>query len=263
MEKQENRYPLFEGKRVLKKELLWSLRDYAFSHLQLEYQEYGQGFLQGCGIRVEDGALLIAPGMVKCGRFICLLPEETRILYEPLNQLQVLRLRIRLDESCPDYLSYEMNFCLEPSEKREEKKKEQSFELCRFHLRKGARLRDQYTCFADMGTVYDTVNVIDSDWGGVGGQGLAPDITRYFAECILKAEGGQPEDRMFAYTCLLSPGVVPVGILEDYLRRRSKRLAGRRREELYQAMCAVIEEISQGERSAGREEKGGRRILVD
>lgn len=259
MEKQQNIYPLFEGKRVLKKELLWSLRDYAFSHIQLEYQEYGQGFLRGCGVRAKEGVLVITPGMVKCGRFICLLPEETRIPYEPMNQLQVLKLQIQLDGSCPDYVSYEMGFCLGPSGE----KGEQEFELCRFHLRKGARLRDQYTCFADMGTVYDTVNVIDSDWGGVGGQGLAPEVTRYFAECILKAGGGLPEDRMFAYACLASPGVMPVRILEDYLARRRGRLEGRQKGELYQAMCAVIEEISRGGRSVGREGKGRRRILVE
>ncbi len=48
----QNLYPLFEQNRILKKELLWSLRDYSFSHIQLEYQEYGQGIIQGCGIRV-------------------------------------------------------------------------------------------------------------------------------------------------------------------------------------------------------------------
>lgn len=158
-----------------------------------------------------------------------------------MNQLQVLKLQIQLDGSCPDYVSYEMGFCLGLSGE----KGEQEFELCRFHLRKGARLRDQYTCFADMGTVYDTVNVIDSDWGGVGGQGLAP------------------EDRMFAYACLDSPGVMPVRILEDYLARRRGRLEGRQKGELYQAMCAVIEEISRGGRSVGREGKGRRRILVE
>ena len=31
----ENRYPLFEGKRVLKKEMLWALRDYLFAHVYL------------------------------------------------------------------------------------------------------------------------------------------------------------------------------------------------------------------------------------
>lgn len=57
----QNLYPLFEQNRILKKELLWSLRDYSFAHVQLEYQEYGQGILRGCEIQVRDGKLVVGP----------------------------------------------------------------------------------------------------------------------------------------------------------------------------------------------------------
>ena len=46
----QNLYPLFGQNRILKKELLWSLRDCSFAQLQLRYQDYGQGFLQGCTV---------------------------------------------------------------------------------------------------------------------------------------------------------------------------------------------------------------------
>ena len=49
------------------------------------------------------------------------------------------------------------------------RKEEFEFELCRFHLRRGAKLRDTYTCFQDMITEYDTVNLIHGDWGGAAG----------------------------------------------------------------------------------------------
>ena len=39
----QNLYPLFERNRVLKKELLWALRDYSFGQLQLKYADYGDG----------------------------------------------------------------------------------------------------------------------------------------------------------------------------------------------------------------------------
>ena len=63
----QNLYPLFERNRILKKELLWSLRDYAFSHIQLEYQEYGQGIIQGCPVQVQGRELVVGPGMIKYG----------------------------------------------------------------------------------------------------------------------------------------------------------------------------------------------------
>ncbi len=33
-------YPMFERNRILKKEQISAIRDYAFAQLQLEYQEY-------------------------------------------------------------------------------------------------------------------------------------------------------------------------------------------------------------------------------
>ena len=64
---------------------MWSLRDYSFSHVQLEYQEYSQGILQGCQIQVRGSELTVGPGMIKYGRFICLMMEEQRIEYEPVE----------------------------------------------------------------------------------------------------------------------------------------------------------------------------------
>lgn len=82
----QNLYPLFEQNRILKKEFLWSLRDYSFSHIQLEYQEYGQGIIQGCQIQVQGSELAVGPGMIKYGGFICLMMEEQRIEYGPKEQ---------------------------------------------------------------------------------------------------------------------------------------------------------------------------------
>ena len=48
----QNLYPLFERNRILKKELMWSLRDYSFTHIQLEYQAYADGMIKGCDLEV-------------------------------------------------------------------------------------------------------------------------------------------------------------------------------------------------------------------
>lgn len=79
----QNIYPLFEQNRILKKGLLWSLRDYSFAHVQLEYQEYGQGIIRGCEVVVNGSGLTVKPGIIKYGRFICLMMEEETISYQP------------------------------------------------------------------------------------------------------------------------------------------------------------------------------------
>lgn len=84
----QNLCPLFERNRILKKELLWSLWDYSFAHLQLEYQEYSQGPFRGCDITVRGDKLVIRPGIMKYGSFICLMMEEETMEYSPLEQIQ-------------------------------------------------------------------------------------------------------------------------------------------------------------------------------
>lgn len=105
----QNLYPLFERNRILKKELLWSLRDYSFSHVQLEYLEYGQGIIRGCDIKVQGEELVVGPGMIKYGQFICLMMEEQRIHYEPSDQIQYLKIKITVDRRSADYIAYQID----------------------------------------------------------------------------------------------------------------------------------------------------------
>lgn len=123
----QNLYPLFERNRILKKELLWSLRDYSFSHVQLEYQEYGQGILQGCQIQVRGSQLAVGPGIIKYGGFICLMMEEQLIEYEPAKQTQYLKLKIDIDRRSPDYILYQIDLFLDLKGKQNDNE----FEVCR------------------------------------------------------------------------------------------------------------------------------------
>ena len=47
----KNRFPLFAGRRILKKESLWDIRDYAYTGWQLYYDGYTDGLLNGCARR--------------------------------------------------------------------------------------------------------------------------------------------------------------------------------------------------------------------
>ena len=49
-----NVYPIFEAKKVLKKEMLENLRDYPRTLFDIQYQEYSDGILYGCRLETED-----------------------------------------------------------------------------------------------------------------------------------------------------------------------------------------------------------------
>lgn len=257
----QNLYPLFEQNRILKKELLWSLRDYSFAHIQLEYQEYGQGIIQGCDITVRGDELIVGPGIFKYDQFVCLLKEESNIPYTPAEQMQYLRLRVEVDQTSPDYIAYRMEFFLTT----DEDKSKNEFELCRFHLRCGAKLRGWYRDFTDMETEYDTVSLIHADWSGMGGKTLAPVITKYFAETVLLSGNSQPEDRSFAYLCLNQTTAVSSKVLAIYASFREGKeldsIVGNL--DIYKYLDSIIRNIQSGKEKREGIKKERHRILVD
>ena len=160
----EMRVPIFAGRRILKKESLWDIRDYTYAGWQLYYAEYTDGLLKGCDIRAEDGQLVIGKGMLKFHDFIYLMMEEERVDYQPKNRWQMLKAEFSEDETNLDYKAYRVRFFLD----EELELGENQMEMCRFYLREGSALRDSYKNFADMSTEYDTVNLICATVAGIG-----------------------------------------------------------------------------------------------
>lgn len=257
----QNRYPIFECNRILKKEMLGAIRDYTFAHAWLEYQEYAPGIIRGCALTGGDNEIVIGPGIIKCDASICLMMEEERIGYLPCEQMQYLKIRIGTDASSPDFIVYEAEAFLDTVEKNADNE----FELCRFNLRKGARLRYQYQDLADMETEYDTVNLIHASWSGMRGMSLSPAVTNYFAETVLESTHSQPEDRAFAWLCLSQPGAMAPTVLDSYIKARlgirTDAVLGNL--DIFHAMCSIAAELCLDTKKETGNAKVRRRIFVD
>lgn len=255
----QNLYPLFERNRVLKKELLWALRDYSFGQLQLEYADYGDGVLQGCGVQTEEKELVIRPGLLRYQGFVCVMETEERLEYAVTEQPVSLKLRFETDRRSLDYVLYRMTPVLD----EDTVCREHELELCRFRLQAGARLRDTHTCFEDMDTEYNTLQYLHAAWGCPGGRSMAPVMTRQFAEELLEAPACGTEDMVFAWLCLDRRGAMPKEILTDYVGRKSRRqMRDASNQELFREMCRILAGMQHGE--GRRQERVGRRqILVE
>ena len=198
----ENRYPLFAGGRILKKESLWDLRDYAYESLKLQYEDYTDGIIQGCGIHVEGMNLVIGRGMLKYGDFIYLMGEEVIIPYTAENRTTVLKASFDVKYDHPDYITYQVSFFLD----HELERQKNQIELCRFHLREGSSLRDHYIDFKDIRTEYDTINLMDATIAGNGLMGIHPIIiNKYIAQL---QEMKEPVDFGFAFIAIQNEGWV-------------------------------------------------------
>ncbi len=210
----ENRYPLFGGGRILKKEALWDLRDYAYKSWQIYYEDYTNGIIKGCRVRVEGTNLIIGKGIIKCGDFIYLMKEEAEVPFTAENRLVALKAEFEKKTDNPDYLVYDVKFFLDEDMEREKNQ----IELCRFHLRTGSILRDTYKNFYDMRTEYDTVNLLYATMAGREQERLHPEIMCGFAKEMQVCSTKKAEDVAFCFHVLQNEGEVERKVLDAYLQ---------------------------------------------
>ncbi len=215
----EIRVPVFAGRRILKKESLWDIRDYTYAGWQLYYAEYTDGLLKGCAIRAEDGQLVIGKGMLKFHDFIYLMMEEERVDYQPKNRWQVLKAEFSEDETNLDYKAYRVRFFLD----EEMELGENQIEMCRFYLREGSVLRDSYKNFADMSTEYDTVNLICATVAGIGEKTLHPLVVKQFGEELWNMEEKDQFDFGFCSLVWNTQGRVERKVIAAYLSNKMKK----------------------------------------
>ena len=217
----ENRVPVFAGRRILKKESLWDIRDYTYAGWQLYYADHTDGLLKGCEIHAEDGQLVIGKGMLKFHDFIYLLMEAEKIAYQPKNRWQVLKAEFWEDETNLDYKAYRVRFFLDEELELEENQ----MEMCRFYLREGSALRDSYKNFADMSTEYDTVNLIYATVAGVGEKTLHPVVVKQFGEELWNMEEKDQFDFGFCSLIWNTQGRVERKVIAAYLSNKMKKAA--------------------------------------
>ena len=215
----EIRVPVFAGRRILKKESLWDIRDYTYAGWQLYYAEYTDGLLKGCDIRAEDGRLVIGKGMLKFHDFIYLMMEEERVDYQPKNRWQMLKAEFSEDETNLDYKAYRVRFFLD----EELELGENQLEMCRFYLREGSALRDSYKNFADMSTEYDTVNLICATVAGIGEKTLHPVVVKQFGEELWNMEEKDQFDFGFCSLVWNTQGRVERKVIAAYLSNKMKK----------------------------------------
>lgn len=255
----EHIYPAFERGRILKKELLWALRDYSYAALQLQYRDYPDGILSGCGIRVEGPLLCIGQGIVKCQGFPFLITEEAQVAYAPADSYTSLKFCLTAKEELPDYTRYTTDLILDERLERQPGE----IELCRFKLKEGAGLRTDYKDFFDIQTEFDTVNLADATWSAAGGNTLSKEVTDYFARKVLECGSAEADDISFAYMLLQGREAVRHEILADYACRKTGSAGDGSMRGLFHALEAALDDIRRGAGRHRPERRGqGHRMIV-
>lgn len=263
MEHMQHIYPTFERGRIMKKESLWALRDYSYTALALQYQEYADGIISGCKLCVEGNELCIGAGMIKCQGFIYLIPDR-KMRVQPTNDMQYLKFMASEKVNLPDYVKYEAEIRLEALPEQSSRE----IEMCRFKLREGSWLRAEYKDFEDIMTEFDTINLANARWASRSGAALSREITDYYARSVLECDAAGEADVRFAYLALQDKEAVNREVLVDYLRRKRKignEEAEWTNDRMFIALEESLRQIRSGNhvKAARKAEKTNRMIILD
>lgn len=243
----QNTYPVFEAKRILKKEMLDNLRDFPRNLFGLQYQGYSDGILTGCDIKGTETGVTILPGILCYKGVPYFLEKPYPVPCSAEGKLVYVKVHFwdkAVGAGGEEFFSQVMVDEQEPDTELE-------LELARFKLQQGARLRSEYVDFYDYETEFDTVNRIYAPYAAPGHSGIWPQIFKSFAKELLKYSVTNPWDNAFCLSCLQLTEAMPYEAARAYFNARQGRDKEYTNMQMYRALKSILQE------AGGREEETG------
>lgn len=238
-----NRSPIFARGRILKLEMLESLRDFPRDIINIHLEGYSNGILKGCRLDTDDSHITISPGIIYFENHIYMLKEESSISYLNCENEVILKMKFRDENKDEDFLEYRCELVLDDNLIIATNE----IELCRFKLKSGFRLRANYRDFEDMQTQYNTINIIESPFASYNEYTISPQILRFFADEAFQYHLSNPFDISFCMICLSGGSKISKELLVNYI---SSRLNLEQREfsnnQIYMHLNTILKSIKEG-----------------
>ena len=255
----EHIYPAFERGRILKKELLWALRDYSYAALQLQYQGYPDGILSGCELEACDGGLKIMPGILYYQKVPYFLQNPYKVPCRAEGEQAYIKVRFlgkTIGTRQEEYLTQIYIDEREPDANCE-------LELGRFKLQAGARLRAEYVDFYDYETEFDTINRIFVPYAAMGQPGIWPQLLKCFAKELLYAPNHDLCDSAFCFNCLQLEKAMPYEAVKGYLDVKLRQDREYTNAQIYSALKKILREsVGKAGEFAEKAEKKEKTLLM-
>lgn len=252
--------PQFHKGRILKLDMLESLRDYPRHLVDIYLRDYADGILAGAEVLVREDELIVQRGIVKHNGLLYVLNEDVKLTYDTAGKLIVLKLRFLDTSMHQDFLYGATELVLDEDVTLHDNE----MELGRFKLKAGARLRSDYQSFADLATEYNTFNLIHVPYAAHGASTLHPYIIRYFAAEMMKLGSTHIHDVAFVMQCFGS-GIVERELLLYYIDQRlGYGYRSYPNDQIHKWLTRILDEAKGGNRM-GRDfrSNGKQRIMVD
>ena len=254
-----NIYPIFEAKRLLKKEMLDSLRDFPREWFDLQYRDYSDGILAGCELKEFKDGVKIMPGILYFQKVPYFLQKSFEVSCRAEGKLEYLKVRFlgrTTSARQEEYLTQIYIDEREPDSKCE-------LELGRFKLQAGARLRDEYVDFNDYETEFDTINRIYVPYAAMGQPGIWPQLLKCFAKELLYAPNHDLCDSAFCFNCLQLEKAMPYEAVKGYLDVKLRQDREYTNAQIYSALKKILREsVGKAGEFAEKAEKKEKTLLM-
>lgn len=253
-----NTYPVFEAKRLLKKEMLENLRDYPKNLFSIQHQDYSDGILCGCELKEAEGGLKIMPGMIYYKTVVYFLEKPCMAECSADGRTAYLKIRF-LDKTIgagqEEYLSQVYVDGQPPDAVCE-------LELGRFKFQSGARLRTEYVDFYDYDTEFDTVNIIHAPYASPGHSSISPRLLTCYAGEMMRFPIQNPWDCAFCLNCLQLREAMPYEAVRAYLNARLGQDSDYTNMQIYSALKTILLETGGKKMSSGQSQKKDKTLLM-
>lgn len=249
---------IFRKHTVLRAEMLSKSCTLPTKMQELMYAEWSDGIVTGTKIQINEGHLSVMPGIIRYEGRLYQMTETEHIPYEANGKEMKLRIRFGERKETDMGICYESDLFFT----EEEEGRATDMELARFCLQPGAVLRNQYQNFADMGTHYNTLNLLHVPYSSYGMVALSPVITMEYAREAEKCAGTDDTDFAFLMECLRGQAVNR-SIILAYIRKKleidiSSQISNL---QIFEYLKKVLEKI----RIARKVNRSmpGRRVMID
>ena len=212
----KNKKPYFKRGNILKRQMLENLRDYPREFIDIFFEDYSEGIIAGADITVKDEFICINKGLIKFREKIYVLDETEKIKYFSSNEDVIIKLKFLEEKDVGDFIVYDSEVYID---KENNQLAQDEFELGRFKLREGAKLRSNYTEFTDFSTKYNTVNIINVKYSAIGNYTISPLITEEFSNILKKTKLDNNLDTLFLMQALNSK-IISRELIVYYLTQR-------------------------------------------
>ena len=205
--------PSFEKGSILKQNMLETLRDYPRNAVNLVYEGFGDGIIDGFDITVLEGnKLLISPGIVKVGGIVYFSIDEQVIDQHDNNNY--VYIEVKYNDTVDGIV-----YCIEINQSSTQ----QSNKVELFRYTKNAELSMLQNCDDLFSPPINRINRIYSGYSYIGGTSLCPDYYKVYAREVLRTKNANMEDIAFSYECL--NGIRDMDLVKEYFKNEVSNIS--------------------------------------